>query len=166
MSTMKRFLVISALSLAALALAVNGSVGSEGRGTARSQDGRIGRFEYRVVKTTVGEHTNLEGRLRFEQVANAAGRPALIEMGTPRIVNVEENICRFAGHGSLTVPDGHGGHRTLRGTVHGVAVDIRTHAHPEGHDRFEINFAAAERGVTFSFAGQVGDGDLVVFKRS
>jgi hypothetical protein len=162
---MKRILVISALSLAALALAVNGSVGSEGRGTARTQDGRIGRFEYRVVKTTIGEHSNLEGRLRFEQVANAAGRPALVEMGTPRTVGVENNICRFAGPGSLTIPDGHGGHRTIRGSVHGVAADIRTHAHPDGHDRLEINFSAGEHNITFNFAGQVGDGDLVVFTR-
>jgi hypothetical protein len=163
--SMKRFLVISVLSLATLALAANAVLGSEGLGAARSQDGRIGRFDYRVVKSVKEEHTFFEGRFRFEQVGTETVRPALIQMGQPRAIDVVDNICRFAGPGTMTVPDGHGGRLTVRGAVHCVAADVRTHEHPEGHDRIEVRFESFEHNITYGFAGLVGHGDLVVFTR-
>jgi hypothetical protein len=163
---MKKSLLIGIVALAAIALAVDGVTGSEGQGTARTQDGRVGNFRYRAVKITRGEHTGYDGTLRFQQVANEHGRAALIEMGKPAGVEVTGNICRFRGPGSLTAVDNTGHRRTIRGMVAVMATDIRTHAHPDGHDLFAIHFTNADHNVTFDFEGAVGTGDLVVFTRT
>lgn len=163
---MRKVLMGVALAAAALAIAVNGMVGSEGEGAARTAEGRNGQFRYRDVKITMGERTRFEGRLRFEQVRNENGRFALIEMGPPAELSVDGNVCRFRGPGALTGVDNNGRRQTIRGRVAVMATDVRNRQHPEGHDLFEIHFVNEERHITFDFAGEVGRGNLAVFTRT
>lgn len=142
------------------------AVGSYGRGTATTHDGRVGSFHYSVTKRTAeGHHPQFEGSLRFEQQQNHHGPFVLIQMGRPSAVAVNGHACEFAGPGSLT--------RTVKGhheTVHGqvsVFVNDRRNPHHTPHndaDLFRIQFTD-KHNTTFTFDGTVHSGDLVVFSR-
>jgi hypothetical protein len=163
---LKRVFVAAILSLAAFALADHIlAVGSYGRGTAVAADGRVGSFNYSVVKrTSEGHDPAIEGHLVFEQHHNDFGRFVRIEMFTPHIVDVAGNVCEFVGPGTLT--------RLIKGerfTVHGrvsVRVADRRPEHDVTHDpdTFRINFTDKHE-TSYSFDGRVHDGDLVVFTR-
>lgn len=162
---LKRGLVFCAVGLAAVALANHILVvGSEGEGAAVTGDGRVGGFNYSVIKRTTAEHRPLlRGRLRFEQRANDHGPWALIEMRGPSAIGARGNVAEFTGPGSLTRLVR--GHRvTLQGHISVRVVDRRNPHHASDHpDQFRIHFTS--RQTNFSFDGKLHNGDLVVFSR-
>ncbi|MBA3726354.1 MAG: hypothetical protein H0W86_07845 [Armatimonadetes bacterium] len=162
---LKKLLVLSAVGITAIALADILAVGSYGHGTTAAHDGRVGSFDYSVSKRTAEGHPpQFEGRLRFEQYQNHAGRWVVIEMGTPAMVGVIGNVCEFAGRGSLT-RERNGHQETVYGHVSVRVVDRRNLYHPHNDpDVFRITFQDAHQN-TFSFDGLVDHGDLVVFSR-
>jgi len=162
---LKKLLVLSAIAITTIALAHILAVGSYGRGAATTHDGRVGAFDYSVSKRTAEGHLpQFEGRLRFEQHQNHAGRWVVIEMGKPAMVGVVGNVCEFAGRGSLT-RERNGHHETVYGHVSVRVVDRRNLHHPHNDpDLFRIVFQDAHHN-SFRFDGLVDHGDLVVFSR-
>lgn len=164
----KKALIIAAASLAAFALAHHVTViGSYGRGTATTHDGRIGTFHYSVSKRTDGvHHPQFQGSLSFEQHDNKHGPWVRIQMGTPSVVNgVNGGVCEFSGPGSLTrMVKGHP--ETVHGTVSANVVDRRNPHHTPHNppDLFRVRFM--NEHTTFIFDGTVHSGDLVVFSRT
>lgn len=162
----KKLCLLSVVCLAAVAVAGEIlAVGSHGRGLAAAQDGRVGVFDYAVVKRTAeGLPPRFEGSLRFEQRDNEVGDWAVVRMGTPRGVRVDRNVCEFGGPGAMTtVVEGH--NVTVRGHVSAIVVDRRNPLHPHGDpDVFRIRFEDEHHNV-FMFNGLVRHGDLVVFVR-
>lgn len=164
---LKRLALVLAVGLATVALAHHIlAIGSYGRGTATTHDGRVGTFHYSVSKRTAqGRHPMFEGSLRFEQHANHHGPYVLIQMDRPAAVAVNGHAGEFSGPGSLTrTVKGH--HQTVHGTVSVFAHDRRNpHHNPHGDpDVFRIHFTD-KHNTTFSFDGSVHSGDLVVFSR-
>lgn len=163
----KKVLIIATAALAAIVLADHILViGSSGRGTATTHDGRVGTFHYSVSKRTAPEHhPQFHGSLSFEQHHNHHGPWVRIQMGTPSVVNgVDGGVCEFSGRGSLTrMVKGH--QVTEHGTVSARVVDRRDPHHTPHNppDLFLVRFTSAH--TTFLFDGTVHSGDLVVFHR-
>lgn len=163
----KKALIITTVALAALVLANHITViGSNGRGTATTQDGRVGSFNYSVSKRTDGvHHPVFHGSLSFEQHENHHGPWARIQMGVPSVVNgVDGGVCEFSGPGSLTrMVKGH--QQTEHGTVSARVVDRRNPHHTPHNPPDLIRVRFMNEHTTFLFDGTVHSGDLVVFTR-
>jgi hypothetical protein len=166
----KRLLLIGVAAIAACALADHILVvGSEGQGTAQSEDGRRGEFRYNVRKaSTEGHRPRFDGSLRFAQVATSTHPGLVIEMGRPSYVEVppDSHVCEFGGPGVLVLRRLNGTREQIRGRVDCRVVDRRFPDHPENPaDIFRIRFHAAHGDRTYSFEGLVTHGGLVVFRR-
>ncbi len=164
---LKKTLIIASVALATVALANHIlAIGSYGKGTAATHDGRVGSFHFSVTKRTApGHHPAFEGSLRFEQQQNHNGPRVLVQMGRPAAVNgVDGGVCEFSGPGSLTrVVKGH--HETLHGTVSANVVDRRNPNHTPHNSPDLIRVRFVNANTTFTFDGTVHSGDLVVFSR-
>ena len=166
---MKSTLILAAAALAALALANVLIVGSTGRGRAATSDGRTGSFDYAVSKRTASTGAvKFEGKLRFEQGANANGPYVLIEMGVPSVVGVSANgkVCEFSGKAVLVTTDAKNNRVKFGGTVSVRSADLRIAPIVTGDpDTFRIRFVG-EKGLTYGFEGRLTSGDIVVSART
>src|SRR5688572_2542685 len=102
---LKRLVVLGAIATVTLAFAAQaGQVqGANGQGTARAGDGRIGEFNFEVIKRTINSHSRLEGRLVFSSSSRVNNNPVhtritLHELGA---LAVEGHACEFSGAGLL-----------------------------------------------------------------
>lgn len=81
----RKLFVLFALGVTAVVVADHIiAIGSSGRGSATTHDGRTGTLHYSVLKRTAkGHNDQFEGSLRFEQLGNHHGPWVLVEMGRP-----------------------------------------------------------------------------------
>lgn len=167
----KRFFLAIPLMIATLALAQNASVvGAKGEGAAKAEHGRIGKFNFQMVKATrPNGESKIEGRLRFESISPAHGgnpaRHVVIEMGNARELGKTENVVEFAGPGVMVL-------KTRGETIRKegrVAVRVQDRRRPEQErgrpDLFRIRFNIANSDGFYQLDGEVQRGDLQVFQR-
>ena len=168
-----RLFVIGPLVLATIALAqVAGVQGAKGEGAARSEDGRIGRFNFDVKKVFLSNGTSeVGGRLLFESEAlntgTHDGRHFVIEMERAHVFAKHENTAEFGGPATIVV-------RTRLETIrrHGrLAVGVADNRGPldpnlRRHDVIRLHFFTENStGPFYAFAGHVVRGDIQVYER-
>jgi len=162
---MKRVLVLTVVALGAFALAEVIAAGAKGAGTVKADDGRIGYFGFRTVKTTSGSAVKFEGSLGFVQSNSATSSPqAAIYMPLPTRLDATANVCVFSGPGVLLRKNASGQEEELRGQVQCRVADNRKPTTVGTPDRFLVRFI--RNGVqVYGFSGSVVRGDLEVFTR-
>jgi len=167
-----RLFVLGPLVLATVALAqVAGVQGARGDGTARSEDGRIGRFTFDVKKVFLANGTTeVGGPLRFESEAPSTGsdgRHVLIEMERAHVFAKNENVAEFGGPARIVI-------RTRLETIRRegrIAVRVADNRRPidpnlRRPDVLRIHFLVENSsGPFYAFDGHVGRGDIQVYER-
>lgn len=138
---------------------------AEGRGTARSEDGRRASFQLNARKLTSGDHVRKSGTATFEISDRETVGGVRIHMRELRDITVDGNVARFEGPGGIRF-------RTRRGVVERngqVHVVVRNNRRPDGprepRDRVAVRFVAEEPNLTYSYEGNVMEGDVVVGRR-
>jgi hypothetical protein len=146
---------IPALALAALIL------NAHGRGAARSEDGRIGHFNFNVTKTINGTQITRSGKFVLENTDPETRNGVRIFMRELRDMTIEERVARFQGPGSIRWVTREGRVVEKSGSVRVLARDTRR----EGTglpDRIAVTFLSESPHFTYAFEGNVTDGDVVV----
>ncbi|MBC8065209.1 MAG: hypothetical protein H7Y17_10290 [Chlorobia bacterium] len=158
------FVGVAVLS-ATLVLAAGVLQFAEGRGNARSEDGRRAGFHFNARKLTNGEQVRKSGTAVFEISDRETLDGVRINMRELRDINVDGHFARFEGPGGIRF-------RTRRGVVERqgqVFVSARDNRKPDGpvepRDRVSVRFVAREGNLTYAFEGVVGDGDVAVGRR-
>ncbi|MFY9234785.1 MAG: hypothetical protein WAO58_10045 [Fimbriimonadaceae bacterium] len=155
-------------TLGAMALAQNGVQGASGKGAAQDARGRIGEFDFEVVKRTMGDRTELGGRFVFQTLGVVDGHHVRITIRlhelTGLVTNRDHRTAQIAGNGVMIIRRGDRSEE-IRGSIRATFADRRSREHPDApHDLISVGFSQGTRGM-FGFEGGVIRGDIRVFWR-
>jgi len=163
---LRSILIGVAIATATIALAGAYVLYAEGRGKARADDGRQGVFQFNVRKGVDGDHVRKAGTLTFECSDPHTVDGVRIYMRELRDLTVDGNVARFYGPGSIRFKTREHGVTEKVGLV---SVSVRDNRKPTGpvepRDRFAIHFKADGSDLTYTFEGNVFDGDIAVGRR-
>lgn len=163
---LRSILIFAAVAAATFALAGAYVLYAEGRGKARTSDGRVGGFQFNVRKGVNGDVVRKVGTLTLECNDPRAIGNVRIYMRELRELTVDGNLARFTGPGSIRFKTQSGQVIERAGIVTASARDNRKPTGPvEPRDRITVHFQASETDLTYSFEGNVFDGDLAVGRR-
>jgi hypothetical protein len=150
---------------ATLALAAGVLKFTEGRGTALSENGRRAYFQFNARKLTSGEHVRKSGTATFQISDRETLDGVRLNMREMRDLTLDGHTARFEGPGGIR-------YRTRRGVVERqghVSVVAADNRKPEGsrepRDHVALRFVSHDGNLTYSFAGGVKDGNVVVGER-
>lgn len=163
---LRSILVAVAVAAATIALAASYVLYAEGRGKALASDGRRGSFQFNVRKEINGDHVRKAGTLTFECNDPHTVDGVRIYMRELRDLALDGNIARFYGPGSIRFKTVEHGVIEKTGIVNVMVRDNRKPTGPrEPRDRFVIHFQADGSDLTYTFEGDVVDGDIAVGRR-
>lgn len=167
---MKRSTILAAMTIAAMSFAQSTAPDrlamTHGDGVAQSADGRVAKVNFEAVKVKANGAEVVRGNLKFQQVANSAGRLVHVGIKMVSALGVTDNKAEFAGAGVLETQR-EGRAVRLEGKVVVNVIDNRkpTDAATAQKDGFRLRFKANNSDVTFEFTGVIREGDLVVWKK-
>ncbi len=164
MSLRSLFIGVAALG-ATFALAAGILQFAEGRGVARDNQGRRAGFQFDARKLVDGSNVRKSGTALYEISDRETIDGVRIYMRELRDIVVDGNRARFEGPGGIRF-------RTRRGLVEkfgqvvGYAQDNRKPTGPiEPRDRIAVFFKSTDGLTTYSFEGNVFEGNVAVGRR-
>lgn len=164
MSVFRNAVLVIALLSSALVFA-QGKPHTNGKGWAESGDHRRGQFDFEIAKKHVENRDLANGRFQIECTdPNVEG---VVRIKTREIgeLNFDGHRANFAGPGSIRFVR-RSNHEVVErgGRVRVMALDNRAAGSHDGSpDRIAVTFTGEGKNpITYSFEGNVYDGDIVV----
>lgn len=164
----KLFAIVGIGGLIATALAAGILQGASGRGVAVGQPGVTGAFGFEIRKAEQDGQVRLGGHFEITVREAATRRARTIRMSKPTEVVFGDNLQRafFAGKGFMLSVNEQNQLRRLLGEVKVRVVDRRQPPTPGEPDLIRVTFVPDDPNApTFTFDGQVRDGDIRIFQR-